>query len=480
MTSKPCVICGTNLDGWVYSVAEANNKSIDPFGLSLVGFQCRNCGAAICERKHLKELKLNNYWGYQKFICPNCGKPFGVEKWISNREVSKLIPIEAPSANLENWADLFIDTQTGEKLLKAATFDQSEPAFKLVLTNRRVIDLRTGQADSYLNQDNFNRIIPLTSITAVRSQKNFSGSVTMIIETKAGESVKFENKGPLDLFGQAILAALPNASPAVLFPADERVYYEGDNLKFIWTSSFGQRIGQEIHEARFNNTLRVTLAVTNQRMFFYRISHIAQITGNRVSATVRYGEPRLQFISIPWKDIQRISFGGSFLEKGMNLVLTKPVWGFQTRWMKAYPDDQIRVEEYHHTCAKCGDEIVGGVGNQRRSADGSVLDSAQTGWYCPACHTSYHHDKKCRPAKEKCPTCNQPMLAIDRAYSKVILSGQALAEAPYLAGQMPPTAPMGEAGKEWNLPITSDLKGWETQVLPAIRLACPSVIINGK
>jgi hypothetical protein len=40
-----------------------------------------NCGVhPICERKHLKELKFNNYWQYRKFTCPIGGKPFGIEK----------------------------------------------------------------------------------------------------------------------------------------------------------------------------------------------------------------------------------------------------------------------------------------------------------------------------------------------------------------------------------------------------------------
>jgi len=475
MTAKPCVICGAILSGWVYSITEASQKSVDPFGSSLVGFQCMNCGAPICERKHLKELKFNNYWQYRKFTCPHCGKPFGIEKWISNRDVSKLTPLEVPSTNLETWAEAFVDTLTGEKLLKATKFDIS---LKLVLTNRRLIALTEAP---FFNQDIFNLVIPLKQIAAIRTQKNIIGTTSIFVETKAGETFKFEDKGPLDLFCQAILAALPSALPAVMFPAGEQVFYEGDNLKFIWNSISSFEIGQEIHEKRFYNTNRVTLAVTNHRMFFYRISNIAKMTGNTRSASVTYGEPRLQFISIPWERIQRISYGGSFLEKGMNLVLTSPVWAFELPCLKAYPDEQIKVEETSHTCAKCGGTIVGGVGSQRKSLDGSFIESSQTGWHCPSCNTSYHHDKKCRPSREKCPVCKQPMQVIDRAYSKLILSDQALAASPFMAEQIfSPIPPMGETGNEWNMPITTDLKGWETQVLPAVRLARPSLLISGK
>jgi hypothetical protein len=470
MTAKPCVICGTILDGWVYSFKEATKNSVDPFGLGLVGFQCQNCGAAICERKHLKETKVNNYWGYPKFLCPNCGKPFGLERVIFSREVSKLTPVEVPSTNLETWADIFIDTQTGETLLKAATYGSS---LKLVLTNRRLIALMSAP---YLNQDTFNFVIPLNQITAVRTEKKMIGTIALLVDTRAGESIKFEGEGSLELFGQAILAALPSASPAVVFPAGEQVYYEGDNLKFIWNSNFGTEIGQEIHEKRFYNTLRMTLAVTNHRMFFYRISNVAEMTGSRAFANVKYGEPRLQFISIPWERIQRISYGGSFLEKGMNLVLTTPVWAYEIPWLQAYPDELIKVEEYHHTCAKCGGEIIGGVGGQRKSKDGSLIEASQTGWHCPTCQVAYHHDKKCGPSKGKCPVCKQPMQAIDRAYSKLTLSDQAIPAAQILT----PVPPMGETGKEWNLPITTDLKGFETQVLPAIKLARPSLLIVGK
>lgn len=478
MTAKPCVICGTKLDGWVYSFKEATKNSVDPFGMGLVGFQCQNCGAAICERKHLKETKVNNYWGYAKFLCPNCGKPFGLERLIYSHEVSKLTPVEDPSANLESWADIFIDTHTGERLLKAAIFDLSEPSFKLVLTNRRLIALMTAQN---FCQDNFNIVIPLNQIAAVRTEKKMIGTIALLIDTKTGESIKIENKGPLELFGQVILAALPSATPAVVFPEGEKVYYEGDNLKFIWNSNFGTEIGQEMHEARFYNTLRMTLAVTSHRMFFYRISNIAEMSGNKVSAYVTYGEPRLQFISIPWERIQRISYGGSFLEKGMNLVLTTPVWSHDVPWLKAYPDELIKVEEYSHTCAQCGGEIVGGVGAQRKSKDGSVIEASQTGWHCSTCQVSYHHDKKCGPSKGKCPVCKQPMQAIDRAYFNLILSDQAILASQFMAAQIfTPVAPMGEMGKEWNLPITSDLKGWETQVLPAIKLARPSLLIVGK
>ena len=475
MTAKPCVICGTILDGWVYSFREASKISGDPFDISLVGFQCQNCGAAICERKHLKETKVNNYWGYAKFLCPNCGKSFGVERLIYSREVSKLTPIEVPSANLERWADIFIDTHTSERLLKAATYGSS---LKLVLTNRRLIALMTAP---YLNQDTFNFVIPLNQIAAIRTEKKIIGTIALLVDTKAGESLRFEGEGSLELFGQAVLAALPSASPAIVFPTGEHVFYEGDNLKFLWNSNFGTEIGQEMHETRFYNTLRMTLAVTNHRMFFYRISNVAEMTGSRTYANVTYGEPRLQFISIPWERIQRISYGGTFLEKGMNLVLTTPVWGHEVPGLKAYPDEQIRMEEFRHTCAKCGSEIVGGVGSQRKSKDGSLIETSQTGWHCPNCQVSYHHDKKCRPSKEKCPVCKQPMQAIDRAYSKLTLSDQAIAASPYLAAHIfAPVAQMDETGKEWNLPITSDLKGWETQVLPAIKLARPSLLIVGK
>lgn len=469
MTAKPCVICGTILDGWVYSFKDATSK-YDVFQTHVVGFQCQNCGAAICERKHLKETKVNNYWGYVKFLCPNCGKPFGLERVIMSCEVSKLTPIEVPSTNLETWADIFIDTHTSERLLKAATYGSS---LKLVLTNRRLIALMSAP---YLNQDAFNIVIPLNQIAAVRTQKKIMNMDFMLVDTKAGESLKFEGIGSLEYFGQAILSAIPNASPAVVFPADEQVFYEGNNLKFIWHTDFGTEIGQEMHEARFYNTLRMTLAVTNHRMFFYRISNIAQMSGNNVSAYVTYGEPRLQFISIPWERILRISYGGTFLEKGMNLVLTTPVWAHEVPLLKAFPDEQIRVEEFRHTCAKCGGEIVGGVGSQRKSKEGSVIEASQTGWHCPTCHTSYHHDKKCLRSIGKCPVCKQPMLAIDRAYSKLILSDQAIAAAQIL----PPVPPLGGTGKEWNLPITSDLKGWEEQVLPAIKLACPSLLVIGK
>jgi hypothetical protein len=59
--------------------------------------------------------------------------PLVLKKWISNRDVSKLTPLEVPSTNLETWAEAFVDTLTGEKLLKGnkiCTFSQ------LVLTNR--------------------------------------------------------------------------------------------------------------------------------------------------------------------------------------------------------------------------------------------------------------------------------------------------------------------------------------------------------
>ena len=474
MTAKPCVICGKSLDGWVYNNKDATHK-YEAFQSHTVGFQCEHCGAAICEYKHLKEIKYSQFSGYYKVICPNCGKPMGLFRYISDREVSNLTPVEVPSTNLETWADIFIDTNTGERLLKAATYGIS---LKLVLTNRRLIALTSA---AYLNQDPFNFVIPLTQIAAVRTEKKIIGTIALLVDTKAGESIKFEGEGSVELFGQAILAALPSASPAVVFPMDEQVYYEGDNLKFIWNSNFGSEIGQEMHEKRFYNTLRMTLAVTNHRMFFYRISNVAAMTGSHAYANVTYGEPRLQFISIPWEKIQRVSYGGSFLEKGMHLVLTTPVWGHDVPWLKAYPDEQIKVEEYSETCAKCGGVIVGGVGTQRKSKDGSLIEASQTGWHCPTCHTSYHHDKKCRPSKEKCPVCKQPMQAIDRAYSKLILGDQAIAASPFMAAQIfSPVAPMGESGKEWNMPITSDMKGWETQVLPAVRHARPSLIISGK
>lgn len=484
MTAKPCSICGAVLDGWIYD----HNVSISKYSeleLHTVGRQCKSCGAVVCDIKHNKQLGYSQFSGLNKVICPACGQSFGPPNVISDREIRGVTPIDKPSTNLETWANVFIDTHNGEKLLSATIFDNPEPNFKLILTDRRLIYLLPAGSsniggDARLNQDNFFKVIPLRRIASVKYQKTFTGAISLVIETEKGENLKLSSKGPLDSFAQRIQEAVLNAPPAMIFPPEEKVFYDGDNLGFLWTHHVSNRFGAEVHNKRFFATLSAGLAVTNCRMLFYKITHVAQMESNITGVSATLGEPQLQFLSIPWEVIRRITIDTSFMSKSVNLVLATPVWAFMKRGLHVYPDHEISVQELQHNCAKCGGTITGGVGMQRKDARGIAIETAQTGWHCLYCKTSYHIDKKCLPSKDKCPTCKKPMQAIDRSYPKVILNGQAQAEAPYLAAQMPPVPPLGVMGTEWNLPIMSDLKGWEEQVLPAVRMARSSLTVGGK
>jgi hypothetical protein len=397
MTSKPCIFCNTNLDGWVYDFETSNATLGSNFALIdyTSAYLCRTCGAAVCAFKHNKEMKATVFSGLNKVICPSCGGQFGPPDTVSIREASNIVAKDKPSAltNLYPWAGIFLDSQNGEVLLAV---DQPElhgdNDFRLLLTDRRFIFLpptnRTvTSVGAFSDPDTYCTVIPLRSIATVEISKRFGGGTVMTVKTKGGHVYTLKSKIPFDNFGRHIQDAILNAPSALTFPGGEEVYFDGSsNFDILSPRDFLSKT-TEFHAKRFHKSYLISLAVTNRRILFYRFNHIGVATGSTYTTKVQFGMPQLQFISIPWGNIRRIVVDKSFLSAGVNIILDTPVSGWMTSSLTVYDPNEEQM----------------------------------------------------------------------------------LDEVPYLKEQQNITPPIGVTGQEWSLPITTNIKAWESQILPSLQ-----------
>ena len=417
-----------------------------------------------------------------KFVCPRCGGAFGPPDFVTNRELSRFSPKELPSGNMHTWALPYLDLTTGEQLLDAEKTQFG--TFSLILTDRRLIYLGGGggSAHELVVADHWYLTWPLHTIVSVEAKQVFSGGTTMTIKTRTGESQTWKKEIPFENFAQHTQAAIQKAMLPLVFPAGEEVFFDGvDDFNFLnlgnQSSPF---VGSELIAKRFLNSHRISLAITNRRLLFYRINHIQNMTGHFGTVEIQMGAPILQFISLPWEAIQRISVARSLLGGGVDLVLDQPVWAWMTQGLKVYPPESITCQEIERPCKKCGKTIVGGVGEIRQDSRGQNIDGTVSGSYCPQCNTATH--KACMKFGEsptsKCPTCQQPRQLIDRGYAQLHLQDEAQREVSYLT-QQANVPPIGKSGEEWKLTLTKNLKLWETQLRPAVAKANPQVKIEG-
>lgn len=406
MSQKKCALCGETIDGWVYDFQDFSKHFGNvKFGWeTIVANQCPSCGAAFCFEKHNKELKVNQAWGVygvMKVNCPVCGGKFDPLTLVVKREISGGSPKETPSDlfHLFPWARFLLDVGTGERLLAA---DQPEKArennFRLMLTDRRLIYLppqaQMAQTVAQLtNPDNYCQVIPLKSIQTVEAVKSGNGT-SLTVRTHDRQAYTFKSVNvPFGDFARQIQQAIPSASPLLTFPEGETLYYDGSNgLDWLSPRDYLAKKAAELHRQLFMGAYRISLAITSQRLVFYRINHIESGSAVSKSMEVKLSAPTLQFISIPWSQIRRVEIDRSFFSEGAGIVMDSPISGWVSDSLRVYP--------------QAGDMLL--------AEDGRV--------------------KKAYPA-------------------------------------------FGDAGKEWKLPLSLNIKAIDAQVISAMQAACPTLTI---
>jgi hypothetical protein len=488
MSVKSCVFCNTALDGWVYDEKVSRSGLLHVVPDMLVAQLCHSCGAAVCYKKHNKEIKGNNWLGLDKAICPRCGGPFGRPDFMTRREVCRADFKELPTGNMAPWALKFLDAANGESLL-AADQPDLQFYFSLILTDRRLIvlsplDIGSGNKPWELTvPDRYFITWPLHNLVGIEAKPVETHSSKMTIKTDTGESHTWQFSPPFDNFAVHIKNALPKASNPLTFPAGEELFFDGgSNLEILNLIGDSPFIETELLARQFfNKFARLSLAITNRRLLFYRINHIQEMVWQGSSMEVKLGPPNLQFISLPWEAVRRIEVSGGIIGGGVTMILDQPVWAWTIPGLKLLPHDEITCEVEIHPCARCGGNIFGGVGSKRKTPHGQDIETSISGTFCSKCGTAYHKNclKSLESPTSKCPTCGQPRQVIDRGYYKLNLKSQAQLETPGLLLQFN-IPPVGKFGEEWKLTLLKNANAWQTQILPAVLKACPQVRIVGK
>jgi Zn finger protein HypA/HybF involved in hydrogenase expression len=489
MGVKTCVVCKASLDGWVYEAKVLRDGKLHVE--NRIAQICRSCGAAVCQNKHNKEIKGSSWLSLDKAVCPHCGGPFGPADFMSDREVSRAAVKELPSGLMTPWALNFLDSANGEKLL-AADKPSKEFAFSLIVTDRRLIvleplDILAGLGNSpreWTVPDRQFITWPLKNLASIETKLIENHTTKMTIKTDTGESHTWQTTPPFDHMVRYIKAAMPNAIRPLTFPEGEGVFFDGGaNLELLNLNGENSPFTDTELLARqfFNKTARLSLAVTNRRMLFYRINHIHEMNWQGSGLNLKLGPPQLQSISLPWEAVRRFVVSGGFVGGNVSMILEQPLWAWTTQSLRVLPHELLACKYETRACIRCGGSMYGGVGPKRIDQNGKEIESTVVGSYCSKCNTALH--KSCLKTLEnltsKCPTCGQPRQVIDRGYYTLIMRDEVINQRLNLARQFS-IPPVGKPGEEWKLTLTKNIKAWEAYILPAVRRANPQVRIEGK
>lgn len=368
--------------------------------------------------------------------------------------------------------DILLDEAGGETLL--GTFELTVPRYyddlmTVMVTNKRLIIGPDYQGphgkkpylkpalQAVMDPETYLHSEELAHVRAVRKPDFYLGVIgeeiyTNVLELSYGDLITMETReqGVIEEFQRVLKEAMSVKKPLVRLPEGERILYSSSETGFF------PYMDAAFRELYFMGTNRVTFAITNKRLLFYRVNHVDNI---HPQPRVTFGQPRLQFFSIPHdRIVQTLNAGEMF-----RFMIKGEIQGFEVPGLFAY--DDIKYVKDSYACGKCGKTIEGSMFYTTLMGRLSPPE-VRTGIKCNGCGSTI-----CRSCEVKttlgirCPVCGKSrknVAYIDPSYERTSINGEAQA-------QVKPVGPrLGTKDKEWALDLCGVML--KETIMPALKI----------
>lgn len=308
----------------------------------------------------------------------------------------------------------------------------------IILTNMRLILLGSQ------NKNNFGLHISDVYCDTIELDSFKTSEIKNIIENNKLKSIimTLNSENELELssdedslndFAHNFKKAFLEKKSIVRFPRDEHILFKSSLGMNVLPDIVPFNISNKLSYRNyfFNNALNITLCLTNKRILLYHFDQFDEFHEIAQASFIKYGKPKLQYISIPYTSISHFKKG----KKELTITLSKSICGFELPSTNFYSDDNLYFEQNEYKCTICGKNVQGEISNKISVGQYNYdyfLENKIIAWKCSNCGQLFCN--KCKShtglfsSKIRCPKCKneQKPILIQSSCYKVCLKDEGL------------------------------------------------------